>query len=156
MLDPSNLDIDAIATALSDQTDFDHHWLIDPHSGEIAFWTSDTGIDGSNPVGLDEVDLLPIEPIPPSVWYRDMVDFTVQVSDEATRLRLERALEGRGAFRRFKDELYGWHPDLVGPWHAFRDARAERRAVEWLAGEGLIPEDAVERFGRDHPDPAVP
>lgn len=156
MLDLSKLDIDAIATALTDQTDFDHHWLIDPHSGEIAFWTSDTGIDGSNPVDLDEVDLLPIEPLPPSVWYRDMVDFAVQLSDDATRLRLERALEGRGAFRRFKDELYGWHPDLVGSWHAFRDARAERRAVEWLGGEGLIPEDAVERFGRDHPDPAVP
>lgn len=156
MLDLSQLDIEEVATALADQTDYDHRWLIDPRTGEIAFWTSDTGIDGSDPVDLDEVDLLLIEPLPPSVWYRDMVDFAVQVSDEASRTRLERALEGRGAFRRFKDELYGWHPDLIGPWHAFRDARAQRRAVGWLAEEGLVPDDAVDAFLRDHPDPPVP
>ena len=46
MLDLSRLDLDEIATALADQTDYDHRWLIDPRSGDIAFWTSDTGIDG--------------------------------------------------------------------------------------------------------------
>lgn len=68
MLDLDNLDVDEIANALSDQTDHDHRWLIHPLTAEIAFWTSDTGIDGENPVDIDEQDLLPIDPLPPAVW----------------------------------------------------------------------------------------
>jgi hypothetical protein len=132
MLDLNALDVDEIATALSDQTDYEHRWLIDPRTGEISFWTSDTGIDGENPIDLDELDLLPIGPIPSHVWYADMADFTQQVSDAAARQRLARALSGRGAFRRFKNELYEQHPNLVSVWQAFRDARAQRRAVGWL------------------------
>ena len=49
MLDLGKLDVDEIAMALSDQTDYEHRWLIDPRTGEIVFWTSDTGIDGENP-----------------------------------------------------------------------------------------------------------
>jgi hypothetical protein len=46
MLDLGKLDVDEIATALSDQTDYEHRWLINPRTGEIAFWTSDTGMKG--------------------------------------------------------------------------------------------------------------
>lgn len=63
MLDLSRLDLDELATALSDQTDYDHQWLIDPRSGQVAFLTSDTGIDGQ-PVDLEEVDLTAIDPLP--------------------------------------------------------------------------------------------
>ena len=55
MLELGQLDLEEIATALSDQTDYDHRWLIDPESGQVAFWTSDTGIDGENPVELEDV-----------------------------------------------------------------------------------------------------
>jgi hypothetical protein len=56
VLDLSSLDLDGIATALADQTDYEHRWLINPESGEIAFWTADTGIDGQTPVDLDDLD----------------------------------------------------------------------------------------------------
>ncbi len=69
--DLSKLDLEEIATALSDQTDYEHRWLIDPTTGQVAFWTSDTGIDGQNPVDLDDLDLIPIDPLPASVWYED-------------------------------------------------------------------------------------
>ncbi len=121
MLDLNALDVDEIATALSDQTDYEHVWPIDPRTGSIAFWTSDTGIDGENPVDLDELDLLAIDPLPSHVWYADMADFTQQVSDPSARQRLARALSGRGAFHRFKDELYEEYPDLVSVWQAFRE-----------------------------------
>ena len=52
------IDVDEIAMALADQTDYEHRWLVDPRSGEVVFWTSDTGIDGENPVDLDELDAL--------------------------------------------------------------------------------------------------
>ena len=81
MLDLDSIDIEEIATALADQTDYDHRWLIDPRTGEVVFWTSDTGIDGENPVEIDELDLIPIDPLPSYVWYQDMVDFADGISD---------------------------------------------------------------------------
>jgi hypothetical protein len=60
---------------LADQTDYEHRWLINPQNGEIVFWTSDTDVDGQNPVDLDELDLVCIDPLPSYVWYRDMADF---------------------------------------------------------------------------------
>jgi hypothetical protein len=41
VLDLNGLDLEEIATALADQTDYEHRWLIDPRTGEIGFWTSD-------------------------------------------------------------------------------------------------------------------
>ena len=156
MLDLEAIDVDEIATALADQTDYEHRWLIDPRTGEVAFWTSDTGIDGENPVALEELDLIPIDPLPSHVWYQDMVDLADGISDRGGGERLSRSLEGKGAFRRFKNELYQSHPELITPWHALRDARARVRAVQWLADEGLIEECVAQRFKRDHPEPALP
>jgi hypothetical protein len=45
---------------------------------------------------------------------------------------------------------------LLPAWHAFRDSRAKRRAVEWLGNNELVSDDSVNRFLTDHPDPAVP
>ena len=156
MLDLGSLDLDEIATALADQTDYDHRWLIDPRTGEIAFWTSDTGIDGQTPVDLGELDLIPIDPPPSFVWYQDMADFAERISDERAGRRLARAIEGRGAFRRFKDELHQRYPHLLPMWYAFRDVRAKRRAVEWLMDHALIDDDSANHFLTDHPDPDLP
>ncbi len=43
---------------------------------------------------------------------------------------LQRALEGRGAFRRFHDTL---HEFEGGPWRGFAQARSEARSIDWLA-----------------------
>jgi hypothetical protein len=85
-----------------------------------------------------------------------MAEFPQQVSDAAARQRLSRALSGRGAFRRFKNELYEEYPDVVSVWQAFRDARAQRRAVGWLLDQGLISNAATQNFTADHPDRAIP
>lgn len=156
MLDLDAIDVEEIANALADQTDYEHRWLIDPRTGELAFWTSDLGIDGENPVDLDELDLILIDPLPSNVWYQDMVDFADGISDRDAGERLSRALEGKGAFRRFKNELYQRHPELISAWHALRDARARIRAVQWLADEELIDEDAAQRFQREHRQADLP
>jgi hypothetical protein len=156
VLDLNSLDLDEIAEALADQTDYEHLWLIDPRTGDIAFWTSDTGIDGHTPVDLEDLDLLPIEPLPSYVWYRDMADFAEGISDERAGRRLARAVEGRGAFRRLKNELHEEHPRLLPAWHAFRDARAKRRAVEWLVDNSLIDNDSANHFLAEHPEPDLP
>jgi hypothetical protein len=69
---------------------------------------------------------------------------------------LRRAIAGRGAFRRLKDELYEQYPDLVPAWHAFRDARAKRRAIEWQLHQRLLDEDAASQSLTDPPDPPLP
>ncbi len=156
MLDLSGIDLEEIASALADQDDYEHHWLIDPDTGVISFWTADTGIDGQAPVDLDELDLVVIDPLPSWVWYQDMADFADGVTDERAGRRLARAIQGKGAFRRFKDELHEEHPDMVPAWHAFRDARARRRAVQWLADNSLIADGTADAFLKAHPDPAPP
>lgn len=120
------------------------------------YWTSDTGIDGENPVDLDALDLIVFDPLPSCVWYQDMVDFADGVSDRAAGLRLSSALQGRGAFRRFKNQLYQRHPELISAWHAFRDSGARVRAVEWLVDEGLVEEAAAHRFKDDQAETTLP
>ena len=119
------------------------------------FWTSDTSRDGENPVEIEELDLVPIDPMPSYVWREDIVDFAEGISDAAAGRRLVRGLPGRGAFRRFKDQLYVHHPELISSWHALRDVRPQRRAVEWLSEHGLIDDHAADKFAEDHPDPAL-
>ena len=156
MLDLGSLDLEEIGNALADQTDYEHRWLIDPRTGKIVFWTADTGIDGKAPVDLDELDLVCIDPLPSWVWYQDMADFAEAITDERAGRRLARAIQGKGAFRRFRDELHDEHPELLPAWYAFRDVRANRRAVEWLAGNSLIDDDDASRFLAGHPDPDLP
>jgi hypothetical protein len=70
--------------------------------------------------------------------YRDMEDFIGTVEDAHLRDLLEVAIQGRGAFRRFKDVLLNYE-DERQHWFAFKDARVERRVVEWLASHGIEP-----------------
>ena len=85
-----------------------------------------------------------------------MADFAAGISNGAAGQQLTRSLQERGAFSRFKNELYERCPELIWAWHAWRDARAQRRAIEWLLDQGLIDDMAAQRFTTDHPDPALP
>jgi hypothetical protein len=156
VLELSSLDLEQIAIALEDQTDYEHRWLINPETGEIVYWTSDSGIDGHTPVDLDELDLVCIDPLPSWIWYQDMADFAETITDERAGRRLARAIQGRGAFRRFKDQLHEEHPRLLPAWYAFHDARATRRAVQWLADNSLIDDEAADRFLAGQEDPDLP
>jgi hypothetical protein len=70
--------------------------------------------------------------------YRDMELFIGTVSDPDRADRLEIAIQGRGAFRRFKDVLNRW-PDEVERWRAFSEDRERGRARSWLAARGYRP-----------------
>jgi Uncharacterised protein family (UPF0158) len=85
-----------------------------------------------------------------------MADFAEGISDDQAGRRLARAIQGRGTFRRFKDCLHQEYPQLVAAWHAFRAARAKRRAVDWLLDNALVDDDAASRYLAVHPDPELP
>ena len=61
--------------------------MINLQAGEIVFWTY--------------------------IWYQDMADFAERISDGRAGRRLARAIDGRGAFRRFKAEpISVWYDDF--------------------------------------------
>lgn len=63
--------------------------------------------------------------------YRDMADFAAMVEpDRADRLVI--AIDGKGAFRRFRDTVARW-PDDEERWCRFSDDRRLGRARAWLA-----------------------
>jgi hypothetical protein len=67
---------------------------------------------------------------------------------------LERAIAGRGAFRRFKDTLFEF-PELREVWFRFSDVRMQRRAIEFLVDEGLVDEARARRALGERDDPSV-
>ena len=110
----------------------------------MVFWTSDTGIDGENPVELDELDLILIDPLPSYVWYQDMVDFADGISDRAAGRAPEPLAAGQGCVPALQERALRTPPRADLGLAAMRDARARVRAVEWLVDQGLIDDGAAQ------------
>lgn len=151
MLDLKGIDLEGLAYALEDHSP-DMQWWFDPRSGE-SIPQLESSLDEDE--DLDKDELVPIEPMPSGESYADMEDFIALVRDPRARELLERAIAGRGAFRRFKDTLVDF-PELREAWFSFHNARLERRAIEWLRNEGLIAEEDIEEAIRERPDPDLP
>jgi hypothetical protein len=75
--------------------------------------------------------------------YRDMERFIGTVRNPRLRDRLCRAIEGRGAFRYFKDIL-AEYPAERERWFAFKDRRIYERISWWLESEGIEPTNPIE------------
>lgn len=79
-----------------------------------------------------------VDPDGPDEAYRDMVLFVTTVSEPDPAGVLGGALEGKGAFRRFRNQL-GRYPELEQRWYALSDERRRGRARAWLAEHGYRP-----------------
>ncbi|WP_109508908.1 UPF0158 family protein [Nocardioides speluncae] len=113
----------------------------DPATGAIyqALEGEVLGDDGE-PVDLDDTDWVSLGGRSSHEAYDDMAAFAAAVADPKLVDRLESALRGRGAFRRFKDAMYA-APEPVGrAWNSFRNSRAEIRAVAWLLTHEFVSE----------------
>jgi hypothetical protein len=64
-----------------------------------------------------------------------MAAFIDSIDDDGRGDRLSIAIQGRGAFRRFKDVLGRW-PDELERWYEFSSERKRGRARAWLAAIG--------------------
>lgn len=153
MLDLARLDLSDLCTALEDNSP-EHSWWIDPTTDATELWSENI----ADELGLAhpaDRGLMCVEPIGSREAYGDMEDFVERVRDPRARELLARAIEGRGAFRRFKDTLLEW-PELRQAWFAFHDARLQRRALEWMAAAELVDAGEAERAIEDHADPQPP
>lgn len=68
--------------------------------------------------------------------YRDMQEYIWSLEDEHLRELLEVAIQGSGAFRRFKDVLYRYF-EAQENWFKFRNQHLNRRMVAWLESEDI-------------------
>ncbi len=68
--------------------------------------------------------------------YQDMAAFVDSVSIPRFQDRLDRAIRGRGAFRRFRDELRD-EPAEEQRWYAFKNERLQERIRRWLVDENI-------------------
>jgi hypothetical protein len=83
----------------------------------------------------DETNWLYVPADGPSDGYRDMQDFIATVDDPSIAERLTIAIDGKGAFRRFRDLLQRWE-NIEDDWYRFADERRRGRARAWLAAAG--------------------
>jgi predicted nucleotidyltransferase len=152
VLDLVRVDLDDLAEALEDHS-YEHSWWLDPETGEVVLWSDYLKEQGET--HPEARGLRAIDPIPSHEGYEDMQDFIQRVRNPQARNLLERAIAGRGAFRRFKDTLLDF-PELREAWFRFHDARVERRAIWWLVDEGLVDRAGGERAIAERPDPELP
>jgi hypothetical protein len=67
--------------------------------------------------------------------YRMMERFANGMTDAWANQRLERAIQGRGAFRRFKDAVQDL--GLAQQWYEYRDRAYEAIAIDWCDANGI-------------------
>lgn len=137
------VDLVILASDLDDAS-WDHQAYLDPATGQAyAGMVGEVfGPDGDT-VDPDDFDWLPVESRDPRAAWLVMEDFARALADRRLGDRLARAIEGKGAFRRFRDVLHGdGDAAVVSAWTAYERARSTLRAIEWLAdNEVVVPDD---------------
>lgn len=101
-----------------------------PHKDEIFL----SNIGEYDELSEDEIDELFEESfILPTQYeineYQIMVDFIDSIENPETKSNLQRLIQGKGAFRRFKD--YCAEMDIIQEWYNFRDKRYKEIAISW-------------------------
>lgn len=138
------VDLDELCSAMEDGS-YEHNYYLDLKTGEILL-ISEYMDDEETEKLRDKIDDNPdrYEPIPraePHEGYEDMEDFITTVEDEHLAELLEVAINGKGAFRRFKDALLRY-PEERERWFRFKDEQMQKRALEWLDDIGIsLPEE---------------
>ena len=108
---------------------------------------------------------LRVEPVSSREQYRWMERFIATVEDPELHAKLAASIDGKGAFRRFKDVLMAYAVDRER-WFAFRSERLRTAIEVWLESHGLkakeraawpVPtaEQVKTVVERHHPAPAV-
>jgi len=106
------INMDMLETAMED-SDLANRYFLNLVTGEVDFFSDYLGLSEEDEHLLEEIDgsddYVTVERIPSHEVYQWMVDFVdelVAPADEHAAEKLSLALNGKGAFRRFKDTLY--------------------------------------------------
>jgi hypothetical protein len=132
----ADIDLDALAFLRSSM----EGGFYDPADGEVYVMQMGQAITGDDDVDLDETDWIRVDGDDSRDGYLDMSEFADSVSDPVLSDRLVRALDGRGAFRRFRATVAEEGDDFREIWFTFSNARTQSRAIRWLLRNGLCHE----------------
>ncbi len=80
--------------------------------------------------------------------YEIMVAFAESVKNKGLQEKLSIALDGKGAFRRFRDVL-NQHPDELERWYTFKDDWMREESVRWLLENGIEPVQVISGYFND-------
>jgi hypothetical protein len=131
VLRPLSVDLADVAMHLQGD-DLMGGWRIDIQTGR--WWPDDpSGMMGEEPPSYWEDDdrWLDVDSWGPHEAWQDMSQFIEGIDDAGLAERLRDAIEGRGAFRRFKDLVHATE-DLGRSWQRFSD---ERERGSWPVSE---------------------
>lgn len=117
--------------------------------GIVAFHVEGYEPDGDG-VDPDDPDWVWIDRIESRDAFRVMERFVSSLDEPDVQRRLRRALEGRGAFRRFRETLHGC-PDLRARFEQVQRENLIQHALAFLDRLDIEPEYELRR-----PDPAPP
>ena len=137
-----HIDLGELCEAMENSS-FENEYFLDLETGEILFiseYMDDEETEKLKDKIEEEFDRY--EQIPKDEshdGYRDMQDFIATIENEHLVELLEVAINGKGAFRRFKDLLYH-HPREQERWFTFENERTRRRVLDWFASQDI---DAV-------------
>ena len=128
------IDLDELYDAMENSS-YEVEYYLDLGTGEILFVSEcmDDEETGKLKNQIEE-ELNRYELIPKAEsyeGYRDMQAFIATVEDDHLSELLKVAINGKGAFRRFKDVLLNY-PEERERWFQFKDDRMKERALEWL------------------------
>ena len=110
-----------------------------------------------------DANYLRIDPVSSREQYRWMERYIPMVEDPDLQAKLSQAIDGKGAFRRFKDVLMAYAPERER-WFAFRSERLRIFMEAWLSAHALnpvprpvwVPEVAARPEGPGLPIAALP
>ena len=132
------IDLDMLETAMED-SDLANRYFLNLVTGEVVFFSDDLCLSDEDERLLEEIDgsndYVAIERIPSHEAYQWMVDFVEEMvapADEQAAEQLSIALNGKGAFRRFKDTLHRIDDQWQQAWYQWRDKRLRDAVDEWL------------------------
>jgi hypothetical protein len=117
--------------------------FLDTRTGEVVTVT-EGAIDYAEQRGKVQAGgqaFVRIEPAASREQYKWMERFVVGITDEPLRERLVIAIDGKGAFRRFKDVLLNY-PTERERWFAYRAELLHWAIQKWLEKEQLEPKEA--------------
>ena len=96
------------------------------------------GDPGFATVQASKADYVAVDAIPSRIQYQWVDEFVLSIEDPDLKARVEAAINGKGAFRRFKDILLT-SPDERRRWFEYRDQKMRQRIVEWVREKGIEP-----------------
>ncbi len=67
--------------------------------------------------------------------YQIMEDFCLSLEDEELSNKMYDSIQGNGAFRRFKDNIYKC--DIAEKWYDYQNKRFREIAINWCERNGL-------------------